>query len=204
LEDWIAVAKSENPTLAAQISAIAAASNEVAMQKSKHLPVVDLQFNYYDTDTGYQSSQQPKTEVQVAAINVTVPIFSGGVTTQKTHEAQHRLALTENENEAKIRALVKETSDAFLSSNASVRRINASLKAVESSSKSREAKEKGFKYGVETISDVLDAQQSEFKAGRDLSQAKYSYIKNRIRFMHAIGMISEENLQEINGWLQKP
>ncbi|MCQ8102835.1 TolC family outer membrane protein [Methylomonas sp. SURF-2] len=204
LDDWIAVAKSENPVLAAQISALAAASDDVVMQKSKHLPVVDLQFNYYNTDTGYQSARTPETEVQVAAINVTMPIFSGGITSQRVNEAQLRLALTENENEAKVRALIKETSDAFLSSNASVRRVKATVKALESSRKSREAKEKGFKYGVETISDVLDAQQVEFRAERDLSQAKYGYIKNRIRFMHAIGLISVENLMEINEWLQQP
>jgi outer membrane protein len=62
--------------------------------------------------------------------------------------------------------------------------------------------ETGFGYGVETISDVLKAQQEEFKVKRDLAQAKYSYVKNRMRFMQAIGMISEENLAEVNGWLQ--
>jgi|GEM_PF-1454938 len=61
--------------------------------------------------------------------------------------------------------------------------------------------ETAFNYGVETISDVLKAQEEEFKSLRDLSKAKYSYIKNRVRFLHAVGMISEENLVEINGWL---
>jgi outer membrane protein len=203
LDDWIAVAKSENPTMAAQQSAIEAASNDVAAQRSRHLPVVDLQFNYYNTDTGYQSSRTPKTEVQVAAINVTVPIFSGGIALERTYEAQHRLALAETENEAKMRALVKETSDAYLSSNASVRRIEASTTALVSSRKSREAKEKGFRFGVETVRDVLDARQGEYKAMRDLAQAKYSYIKNRFRFLRAIGLISTDNLQEVNAWLDK-
>jgi len=37
LEDWIAVAKSENPTLAAQLHSIEAAGNDVAVQKIKVL-----------------------------------------------------------------------------------------------------------------------------------------------------------------------
>jgi outer membrane protein len=94
------------------------------------------------------------------------------------------------------------TSDAFLTSNANVRRIKATKKALESATKSREAMGTGFGYGVETISDVLKAQEEEFKAKRDLAKAKYGYIKNRMRFMQAIGMISEENLAEVNGWLQ--
>jgi outer membrane protein len=203
LDDWLAVAKSENPTLIAQQYAIAAADLDVSAQKAKHLPVVELQLNYYNTNTGFQSANLGnQIDTQVAAINVNVPIFSGGTTTQRTQEAQHKLTLNKYDNEAKLRALIKETSDAFLTSNANVRRIKATRKALESATKSREAMETGFNYGVETISDVLKAQEEEFKSKRDLAKAKYGYIKNRMRFMQAIGMISEENLAEVNGWLQ--
>lgn len=140
-------------------------------------------------------------DTQVAAINVNVPIFSCGIITQRTKEAQYRLTANKYDKEAILRELIKDTSDAFLTSNANVRRIKAAGKALVSASKSREAMETAFNYGVETISDVLKAQEEEFKSLRDLSKAKYSYIKNRVRFLHAVGMISEENLVEINGWL---
>ncbi|MDD2863399.1 MAG: TolC family outer membrane protein [Methylococcales bacterium] len=203
LENWLEVAKSENPSLAAQLKAIEAAANGVTVQKSKFLPQVDLQLNYYDTNTGYQSSNLGTNySTQVGAINVSVPIFDGGVSIHQLFESEHRLALAKNENEAKIRELVKETSDSFLSSNASVRRIEASQKAVASAAKSLEATEKGFAKGVVTMTDILNAQQEEFKAKRELSQAKYAYIKNRARFMRSVGMITEENIVEVNSWLQ--
>ncbi len=203
LADWIEVAKSENPTLAAQLSAIAAAGDNVAVQKSRYLPVVDMQLNYNATNTGYQSINLGSNyETQVAAINVTIPLFTGGTTTNRLFEAQHKLSISKYENEAKIRALIKETSDSFLSSNASVRRISATRKALDSAIKSREAMESGFSYGVQTISDVLNAQKGEFKVKRDLSQAKYGYIKNKMRFLTATGLISDENMHEVNSWLQ--
>lgn len=201
LEEWIAVAKSENPTMAAQQSAIEAASDNVAVQKSKYLPVVDLQLNYYDTDTGYQSVPTPHSQNQVAAINVNVPIFTGGTTTHRMFEAQSRLSLAQQENEAQTRALTKETSDAFTASNASARRIKASEKALTSAGKSRESMQTGLKYGVQTVSDVLRAQQQEFRAKRELARSKHEYIINRVRFLKAIGTINEENLNEINAWL---
>jgi len=204
LQQWIEMAQSQNPAISAKQIAIQAAENNVTVQKSKYLPVADLQLNFYDTNTGFQNSNLgADTQTEVAAINVNVPLFSGGTTTHQLFEAQHRLRLSKNDNEAAIRAIIKETSDAFLSANADARHIRASQKAVESASKSREAMERGYHYGVVTISDVIKAQQDEFSTKRDLSQAKYSYIKNRIRFMHAIGSIAEENLQEINGWLEK-
>ncbi|WP_024298613.1 TolC family outer membrane protein [Methylomicrobium lacus] len=203
LQQWIDMAQGQNPALSAKRVAIEAAENNVAVQKSKYLPVVDLQLNYYDTNTGYNSQNLNSTvQTQVAAINVNVPLFAGGTTTHQLFEAKSQLRLSQYDNEATLRGLVKETSDAFLSTNADVRRIKAGRKALESSVKSRESMERGLYYGVVTVSDLLKAQEGEFVAKRDLAQAKYSYIKNHIRFLLALGSLSESHLHEINGWLE--
>jgi outer membrane protein len=52
----------------------------------------------------------------------------------------------------------------------------------------------GFNYSMQTLNDVLRAQEEEFQALHELSKAKYSYIKNRMRFLQAIGSLSEDNL----------
>ncbi|MEI7993320.1 MAG: TolC family outer membrane protein [Methylococcaceae bacterium] len=201
LQQWIEMAQSQNPAMSAKLMAIQAAETNVTVQKSKYLPVAELQLNYYDTNTGYQSTQSLPYQIETAAINVNVPLFSGGTTTHQLFEAKHRLQLSKNDNEAATRAIIKETSDAFLSANANARHIKASQKALESAGKSREAMERGYHYGVVTISDLIKAQQDEFSVKKDFAKAKYDYIKNRIRFMHAVGSIAEENLEEINGWL---
>jgi outer membrane protein len=204
IEDWIEVAKSQNPSILAKSSAIEAADDNVTVQQAQNLPVVDLQLNYYSTNTGYQSVNiGSNIETQVAAINVNLPIFTGGETWHKMKEAEHKLVLSKYDKEDTLRKVVKETRDAFLSTNANYRRIQATEKAVQSAVKSREAMEKGFGYRVQTMNDVLDAQQAEFKMKKELSKVKYEYIKNKIRFLYAVGTISEENLKEINNWLQK-
>ena len=78
----------------------------------------------------------------------------------------------------------------------------ASEKALESSAKSRAAMEKGFKYGVQTISDVLISQAREFRAKRDLLQSKYFHIKSKMWFKRVVGDINEASMEEINAWLQ--
>jgi outer membrane protein len=202
LQQWLDMAQSQNPAIAAKQKAIIAAETNVTAQKAKHLPTADLQLNYYNTNTGYQSSQQLPYEVQTAAINVNVPIFSGGITTNQISEARYRLQMSKNDNEATVRSITKETTDAFLSTNAATHSIKASQRALESTRKSREAMEKGYQLGVVTISDLIRAQEDEFSAKKDFALAKYNYIKNRIRFMHAIGSIGEENLHEVNNWLE--
>lgn len=201
LQQWLDMAQSQNPLLFSKHLAIEAAENNVAVQKSKYLPVVDLQLNFYDTDTGYQSTRTAPIQTQVAAINVNVPIFNGGTTTHQLNEANHRLEMSKSENEATLRNLLKETSDSFLTTNASARHIKAAVKAVDSAVKSRESMERGLQYGVVTVSDLLKAQQGEFLALRDLSKAKYAYIKNRVRFLKALGSVNEQNVLEVNDWL---
>ena len=201
LQQWLDMAQSQNPLLFSKHLAIEAAENNVAVQKSKYLPVVDLQLNFYDTDTGYQSTRTAPIQTQVAAINVNVPIFNGGTTTHQLYEAKHRLEISKSDNEAALRNLLKETSDSFLTTNANARHVKAAVKSVDSAIKSRESMEKGLKYGVVTVSDLLKAQQGEFLALRDLSKAKYSYIKNRIRFLRALGSVNEQNIIEVNDWL---
>jgi outer membrane protein len=202
LQDWVNMAIGQNPSVSAYAIAIDAAENGLIAQKSKYLPVVDLQLNYYDTNTGYQSQNLgSNTQTQVAAINVTVPIFDGLTTTHQMFEAQQRLQLSKNQHEAALRALIKETSDSFLSTNASVRHIKASQKALDSATKSRQSMERGLSYAMVTVSDLLKSQQNEYQAQHDLSQAKYNYIKHRVRFMRAIGSINEQNLAEVNQWL---
>ncbi len=203
LQQWIEMAQSQNPSILAKGLAINAAQNNIDVQKSKFFPVVDLQLSYYDSNTGYQSiNLGADVKTSVAAINVNVPLFSGGVTTYQVSEARNRLQITKNDNDAATRAIAKETSDAYLSTNAGVRRIQAIQRALKSAIKSREAMERGYNLGVVTISDVIKSQQDEFSVKKDLAQAKYNYIKNHVRFMHAIGSINEENLKEINDWLE--
>jgi len=194
-------AQSNSPLIKAQNKEITAGDYDVISQHAKHLPVVDLQLQYYNTDNGYQNRQTPTVDTKVAAINVTIPLFAGGATYQRAKEASRQLAISKQRKISILRGIEKETRDAFLSANASVRRIKASTRAQKTAIKAREAMEKGFTYGVQSIGDVLISQAREFSANRDLLEAKYTYIKNRIRFERSLGSLSINSLSEINTWL---
>jgi outer membrane protein len=204
IDEWVKQAETLNPGLAAQNKAIEAADDNLWSQQSKHLPVVDMQLSYYNTNTGQPGYQNQTSEVdtQIAAVNITIPLFSGGVTSGAATEASKSLEINKQKRIAILRALIKDTRDSFLSTNASVKRISASEKALQTSTKAREAMEKGFQYGMQTISDVLVSQDREFKARRDILQARYDYIKNRARFERVSGRITEQFLQTVNKWLK--
>jgi len=201
IEDWVTQALAMHPGLVAQTHAVKAAEEQVWQQHAQHLPVVEGQLNYYNTNTGFQNAQRPVIDTQVAALNIRIPLFSGGSTMQAANEASRQLDIAKQQQIALQRTVSMETRDAFLNCNAGSHRIHATEKALLSSLKAREAMEKGFAYGMHTVGDVLISQDREFRAQRDLLVAKYTYIKYYARFARATGVLNEAFLNGINEWL---
>jgi outer membrane protein len=131
-----------------------------------------------------------------------LPLFNGGTTVSGVDEATQQLEITRQENIATVREVLRETKAAFLKTNASVSRIAATQKSLEAALNAKNAMEKGFKYGVQTITDVLLAQAQVYKARKDLLEAQYSYINFKIKFLFMVGLVNEEHLNEINSWLE--
>ena len=201
LDQWIERVASKNAALAGLSKAIDAQHYGLLEKKTGRLPVVDLQLSHQKSDLGYENSARPLTTTDYVGVNVSVPLFTGGVTSGRIKEARQRLEVARYNYEAEYRALIKEVRDAFLQTNANVRRIEAAKKAALSSLKAREAMEKGFKLGAVTSVDVLDAQRQEFRALNDLSQAKYGYVMERARLLKISGLMDRPTLVQINQWL---
>jgi outer membrane protein len=52
-------AQINSPLIKAQEKEIKAADYDVISQQAKHIPVVDIQLQYYNTNNGYQNRQTP-------------------------------------------------------------------------------------------------------------------------------------------------
>ncbi|OUS01205.1 hypothetical protein A9Q90_10110 [Gammaproteobacteria bacterium 54_18_T64] len=201
LEQWIARVVAQNSALAGLHNAVAAETYGLKEKKASRLPVVDLQLSHQKSDIGYENSSRPKTTTDYIGVNVVVPLFTSGVTSGRISEASQRLEMARYGYETEYRALVKEARDALLQTNANVRRIEATNKALNSSLRAHEAMLKGFKLGAVTSADVLDAQRNVFRTRRDLNRARYGYVLNRTRLLKVSGMVSEHELAQINQWL---
>ena len=203
-ERWIEEARHNNPGLKAKQKAINAAREDLSQQLAGHYPVVNFQASALDSDIGFDNARTNHTQTHVAGLNLTLPIFDGGSTSARVYEARKRLELAMHEYESQYRTIMKETKASFLSTNTSIKRIQASKKAVESASKSFEAMDRGYQHGVVTIIDVLDALHEKFGAKRDLQRAKYEYITHHMRLLRVAGLINDKVLQEVNNWLGNP
>jgi outer membrane protein len=84
---------------------------------------------------------------------------------------------------------------------AEMARVQALKRATESSQTALEATEAGFEVGTRTTVDVLASRRTLFDAETNYARARYDYILNIIRLKQAAGILVEEDLANINEWL---
>ena len=87
---------------------------------------------------------------------------------------------------------------------ADVATVNARLRAVKSNNSSLRAMRQGWESGIRNLTDVLSGQRKVFQARKDYANARYDYILNTLKLKKAAGVLTPEDLQTLNSWLDAP
>jgi outer membrane protein len=101
-----------------------------------------------------------------------------------------------------VRQTERETRDAYLGVISEISRVQALRQAVESSRTALRATEAGFEVGTRTTVDVLNSQNNLRQAETTYSRSRYDYILNILRLKEASGSLGENDVVEVDGWLQ--
>lgn len=200
-EPWLQRGLETNQGLSAARSAVKAAEAGLRQAQGGRHPTVNLQLLAQRSDIGFENAQVPINETYVAAVNLNVPIFSGGQVTAQVAEARARLRLMDQRKEEIERGLRKDIREAFLNARSASQRVEATRKAVISAEKSYEARQQGFQYGTVTVVDVLDAAENLYGAQRDHRQAYYDLMVQGMNLYRTAGSEAPSRVAEINAWL---
>lgn len=203
LDVWVDRALASNPALKARESALLASNAALREGKGGHYPSVSFNLSGLRSNVGYDNSMISRYDNYVASIGVQVPIYSGGSTSARVRALYGDQTTAEQELEAMRRQVVKETTNAYLTAQASVEKVRASRKALESAEKATSASERGFQYGVVNSVDVLTSVQNEYKARRDLLKTQYDFITNLLVLNRWAGALSEQTVESVNVWLAR-
>ena len=65
-----------------------------------------------------------------------------------------------------------------------------------------EAEQAGFEVGTRTIVDVLNSQRENYLARLNYARARYQYVVDQLRLKKAAGILSSEDLAEVNKALE--
>jgi len=136
-------------------------------------------------------------------LNVRVPIYNGGFVSSQTREASLNYQRALEERKQEHRTVMRETRGAYQGVISAISRVQALSDSLTSQQSVLEGKSRGYRSGVNTLLDVLDAESNLYETGRDLAQARYQYLINLLQLKRQAGSLSEEDLEFINGLLDR-
>ena len=201
-EEWVATALRSNLGIKAAAAQLAAARSNVRARRSDHLPTIDATATYADSVTGGQNffggAGDTTTENTIYALSLTVPLYRGGAVRSKVREANARVVQSQEQLLNQKRTVTRNTRNLFKSVATDVLRVEARLKAIRSSQSALEATETGYEVGTRNIVDVLQAQQRLFSTQFDYADSRYNYVVNLMRLKQATGKLTQEDLEELN------
>lgn len=202
IDQWSQTALSQNPSLVVAKSNVDNAAQTIELQKSGHYPSLDLvaQKNY-DSQSDGNFSGSSKTHTEAIGFQLNLPIYAGGAVVSRTREAGYRLDQAMQNEEQQRRFVTRQTRESFNGVMSGISRVQALKQAVVSNEKALESTQAGYEVGTRTTVDVLDARRNLFSARRDYARARYDYILNTLRLKQAAGIVTVEDLVQINSWL---
>lgn len=196
---WVATAEKQNLLLEARRQAVEVAQQEIRRQRAGHAPVLDFVATQNRKDTGgslFGGGSNVETTDLMLRLNI--PIFSGGLTSALTDEAVKRYYSSLEDLERDWRQVERQTRAAFQGVTGGVLRSQALAQGIVSAESARELKVEGYRAGLQTALQVLDAERDLYAARRDSAKARYELLINRLRLKQAAGTLGEDELLAIN------
>jgi len=197
-EHWRELALAGNPLIQAKLASVDAQRAARKEAFGGHMPRITMQLSSQKSNIGNENSPSPRTESNVAALQIQIPIFSGGSTSARSDAAYESMLIARQELETVRRQVLKEVRTAYMNAESALARVQASKVALQSATKAREAAEKSFSYGINNAVDVLDRAREQYSAERDLLEAQYSFLLSYVVLKRWSGDLSEDDLQQIN------
>ncbi|VAW78947.1 Outer membrane channel TolC (OpmH) [hydrothermal vent metagenome] len=201
-EHWVERAKQQNlQVLSAQASS-EAARQEMRRQRAGHLPTLDLNASASYQDVNFGGIAQIERQDSEIGLQLNIPIYQGGLTNSRTRQTRRLFEQATQNLQQAVRAAELETRNAWRGIRTDIAQVNALGESLESTRVAVEAEEAGFEVGTRTIVDVLNAQREHYLARLNYARARYQYVLDQLRLKRAAGILSREDLVEINLALQ--
>jgi len=206
-QQWVDVSMEQNLALISSRLQADQARENVQVAFGGHLPTIDIVATR-DHSKGEGDSRFDPTLPLIPApshsddktygLQVTVPIFSGGLTQSRVRQSQYLWIAAKERVTRTSRATERAARDAYLGVISNMARVEALRQALESSQTSLKATEAGYEVGTRTSVDVLDARRLLVQAQTNYSQSRYDYLQTVIALRQAAGNLDKKTLEDMN------
>lgn len=198
---WVQSARSNSPALKTAQQNLEVARANVRSRKSDAAPALDAVASAGRNDTSEFSFGSVQDDARIG-VQLTVPIYAGGINGSRIREAEARtrsaeaqLQRTTLETERSTRTLYRDVETAYIE-------VGAYDKALASATAAEAATRYGYDAGTRTITDVLEARSRVVQARRDANQTRYNLLSNLIKLKQSAGVLTEADFVEIDRLLK--
>jgi outer membrane protein len=207
-ELWETTALEQNWSIQAAIFDLKASEETLKAAKAGHYPTVDFQASYGKSKIGGLDSsgtvvqQRNGTTTQgVIGFQLNVPLYSGGGIQAGVRQQRSLLTVAEESLNTVRRDVRVDTRSRFLTINNNIETASALNRTIISRRSALDATRAGYDVGTRNIVEVLDAERAYYVALRDFANARYDYVVNSLRLKQSAGILSPQDLVELNNWL---
>ena len=203
LQIWVDLALANNLSLQIARHQTEASRQQVKLSRAGHLPTLDAVANYSYNEQGGLTFLGNESDIRSYALELNLPLFTGGGTRSKVREANYRLTQSKENYENTYRQVRQNIQTQHRSVTTDILRIGARKLALKSSQSALEATEGGYEVGTRNVVDVLQVKDILFQSQRDYHNAIYDYIINSLQLKRIAGTLEEGDLAKLNQWLRQ-
>ncbi|HET6534704.1 MAG TPA: TolC family outer membrane protein, partial [Sphingomicrobium sp.] len=205
-DEAVRIALAENPDLVSISRQAIAAGYDVSVARAGRLPTLSgVVSGTYVNDLGGAPGGFPSTGSQTTAgLNLSVPIFQGGLPAARIRQAQAQQGQVLEQVVGTERAVVQGARSAFASYDASQKEIQAQTVAVQSNELALEGVRAEQSVGTRTILDVLNAEQELLNSQVALVTAKRDAYVDGFQLLNVMGQAQAKSLGLDGGPLYDP
>jgi outer membrane protein len=199
-EYWVNRALSENLAVRIAQSNFDIATLEVERQRAGHLPTLDVVGSFGNsTATGsFNTEFGINSRTATIGLAFALPIYQGGFVNSKIREALALQDRARQDLEVARRNALFTAQTGYAGVVSAAASVAAFEQALKSAQVAYESNKLGQEVGVRTNLDVLTVQQNVFQTRHDLAQAYFNHILGLLRLKSAVGMLTEQDIEQVN------
>jgi len=203
LDYWVGSALKNNLDFLAAQRTVEIANREVSRIKAGHYPTLDLVASHSNVDAdGSLTGSGRLNENTDIGLQLEIPLIQGWGVVSGTREARALYQTALHKQEGVRRSVDRTSRSAYRAVTSGISRLQALNKAVRAGNSTVEAKREGFKAGVNTNFEVLEAVRDLYASERDYINAKYQFILSTLQLKRVTGSLEVADLERVNSWLE--
>jgi len=204
LAEWVATTEAENLLLRSAQYSMLAAKKDINVFRSKFFPTLNA-FGTY-TNANEVSSLLPgftpiNVKTAIVGVNFDWSVIEGGLTIAQLAKAKARYEQSISAMQREYLTAVVNTKKAFREVTQGMEKVRVSRMAMHTNLKGMEYTEAGFRAGVVSIFNLLQAQERLFRSQNEYVTDFYNYVLNLVFLKQSAGILRAVDVFRLNNVL---